>query len=88
MAAYLSSEPAGPSVVVELMEPADDRGLGIVPGLVWAFLIHDDGSAEPLAPDQPIERRRDGWLWLHFNLADASRRRMAARVGFRLAPWR
>jgi hypothetical protein len=71
MAAYLSSEPAGPSVVAELMEPADDRGLDIVPGLVWAFLIHDDGSAEPLALDKPIERRRDGWPWLHFNLADA-----------------
>jgi len=46
------------------------QGLGIVPGLVWAFRIHEDGSAEALALDQPIQHRRDGWLWLHFNLAD------------------
>ena len=42
----------------------------LVPGLVWAFRIHPDGSAEELAPDAPIEDRHDGWLWLHFNLAD------------------
>jgi zinc transporter len=44
---------------------------GIVPALVWAFRIHDDGSAEPLPIDQAIDDRRDGWLWLHLNLADA-----------------
>lgn len=71
MEAYAASEPAGPSVVVELMDLPDAQGFGIVPGLVWAFFIHDDGSAELLALDKPIERRRDGWLWLHFNLADA-----------------
>jgi zinc transporter len=46
------------------------KSLGVVPGLVWAFRIHEDGSAEPLAVDQPIELRHDGWLWLHLNLAD------------------
>jgi zinc transporter len=47
------------------------KSYGIVPALVWAFRIHDDGSAEPLPIDQAIDDRRDGWLWLHVNLADA-----------------
>jgi zinc transporter len=43
-----------------------------IPGLVWAFRIHSDGSSEALAVDEPIPfARDDGWLWLHFNLADA-----------------
>ena len=42
-----------------------------IPGLVWAFRIHSDGSSESLAVDQPIEFTHDGLLWLHFNLADA-----------------
>jgi zinc transporter len=69
MGANIASE-AGPSVVLDLMEPLGDRGFGIVPGLVWGFFIHDDGSAELLDVDRPIESRREGWLWLHFNLAD------------------
>ena len=56
----------------------------IIPGLVWAFRIHADGSAEALAVDQPIEQRHDGWLWLHLNLAD--RRAAAALRGFELPP--
>src|SRR5712672_1919789 len=42
-----------------------------IPGLVWAFRIHSDGSPESLAVDQPIEFTHDGLLWLHFNVADA-----------------
>src|SRR5262245_1801199 len=45
-------------------------GLGVVPALIWAFRIRDDGSAESLPVDAPISGRHDGWLWLHFNLAD------------------
>ena len=71
MEAHVASEPTSPSVVVDLTDRPDARGFGIVPGLVWAFRIHDDGSAELLALDKPIESRRDGWLWLHINLADA-----------------
>lgn len=41
-----------------------------IPGLIWAFRIHDDGRSEPLDVDQPIDLRHDGLLWLHFNLAD------------------
>ena len=46
-----------------------------IPGLVWAFRLHSDGSAEPLPIDQPIEFSHDGRLWLHFNLTDARRGR-------------
>src|SRR6195256_1731226 len=42
-----------------------------IPGLVWAFRIHSDGSSEPQAIDRPIALAHDGLLWLHFNLADA-----------------
>ena len=43
----------------------------IMPGLVWAFRIHADGTPESLPIDKPISLNDDGWLWLHFNLADA-----------------
>jgi zinc transporter len=42
----------------------------VIPGLVWAFRLHHDGSAEPLPVDAPIEFAHDGRLWLHFNLGD------------------
>src|SRR5262245_53504786 len=45
--------------------------LAPVPGLVWAFRIHSDGSSESLAVDRPLPSSHDGLLWLHFNLADA-----------------
>jgi zinc transporter len=45
-----------------------------VPGLVWAFRLHGDGSAETLSIDKPIEFTHDGRLWLHFNLTDARAR--------------
>ena len=44
-----------------LAEPAIGVGLPIadaasaIPGLVWAFRLHGDGSAEPLPIDVPIE---------------------------------
>jgi zinc transporter len=44
---------------------------GPIPGLVWAFRIHSDGSPEALAVDKPVSLTHDGLLWLHFNLADA-----------------
>jgi zinc transporter len=42
-----------------------------IPGLVWAFRIHSDGSPEALPADRPISFSHDGLLWLHLNLADA-----------------
>jgi zinc transporter len=42
----------------------------ILPGLVWAFRFSADGATRELAVDQPV-LSHDGWLWLHFNLADA-----------------
>lgn len=41
-----------------------------LPGLVWAIRFHLDGTSEELSVDQPIADQDDGWLWLHFNLAD------------------
>jgi zinc transporter len=69
MEAELSMLPSDPSVVIDLSAPAEPRDLGVVPGLVWAFRIHVDGTTQSLPVDQPIERHRDGGLWLHFNLA-------------------
>lgn len=42
-----------------------------MPGLVWAFRIHPEGTADELEIEQPLDNRHDGWSWLHFNLADA-----------------
>src|SRR6266446_2809800 len=42
-----------------------------IPGPVWAFRIHSDGTPEMLPVDRPIPFSHDGLLWLHFNLADA-----------------
>jgi zinc transporter len=54
----------------DIMESKPNGDLGIVPGLVWAFRIHDDGKADALDINLPIEPGHDGWLWLHFNLSD------------------
>jgi zinc transporter len=65
-------------------KPIEPKEFDVIPGLVWAFRIHADGSAEALAVDQPIEQRHDGWLWLHLNLAD--QRAAAALHAFALPP--
>ncbi|MGY3614686.1 transporter [Bradyrhizobium sp. USDA 10063] len=51
-----------------------------IPGLVWAFRLHSDGSAEALPIDAPIEFSHDGRLWLHFNLADGRTRQWLAAL--------
>jgi zinc transporter len=52
-------------------DPARDTPqIGLVPGLVWAFRIHDNGTADPLPIDQPIESPHQGWVWLHIDLAN------------------
>jgi zinc transporter len=43
---------------------------GQIPGLLWGFRIHEDGSADPLTLDQAIDNRHDGWLWLHLDLSN------------------
>ncbi len=55
---------------LDLSTPSQSSNYGVVPGLVWAFHIHTDGSSETLALDQPIKAPHDGWLWLHINLID------------------
>jgi zinc transporter len=68
----MSVDPSRPSISFHSFdEPAEVTSFGIVPALVWAFRIQEDGSAQPLPVDEPIDNRRDGWLWLHLNLADA-----------------
>jgi zinc transporter len=49
-----------------------------IPGLVWAFRLHNDGAAESLPIELPIEFTHDGRLWLHFNLTDARTRHWLA----------
>jgi len=68
MDAQVSSPPPTPSLADSA--PTARDSFGVVPGLVWAFRIHDDGTADPMPIDAPIERHHDGWLWLHLNLAD------------------
>jgi zinc transporter len=53
---------------------------GPVLGLVWAFRLHHDGTAEALPIDKPIEFTHDGRLWLHFNLTDARARSWLASL--------
>ena len=55
---------------LDLSRSLKSPNYGVIPGLVWAFHIHADGSSETLEIDQPIEARHDGWLWLHLNLVD------------------
>jgi zinc transporter len=45
--------------------------VGALPGLVCAFRLKPDGTAEELAVDHPIAEEPGHSLWLHFNLADA-----------------
>lgn len=56
---------------IETDRPRDERHLGIVPGLVWAFRVLPGGSADAVSPFSEIENAHGGWLWLHFNLSDA-----------------
>jgi zinc transporter len=67
---------AGPEPEKIAVLSLDDRAGSDValPGLVWAFRLRSDGSAESLAVDAPITLPHDGRLWLHFNLADARTR--------------
>lgn len=49
----------------------DSAGLPAMalPGLVFAYRFHPDGSSEQLDVERP-PAPDGGWLWLHFNLAD------------------
>lgn len=54
----------------DIATPPPSLGNPSIPGLVWAFRLHLDGSAESLPIDSPIEFSHDGRLWLHLNLGD------------------
>ena len=57
-----------------------------IPGLVWAFRIHPDGSAEILPIDKPVDFNQGGLLWLHFNLADGRSLQWLAGAAFDAPP--
>lgn len=69
---FMSSVDVAEPAKLSIMPIAD--ATSAIPGLVWAFRLHSDGSAEPLPIDAPIEFSHDGRLWLHFNLTDARAR--------------
>lgn len=64
MAEVLKSAPATGGAPIEAPAKA-------LPGLISAFRLKADGAIEELAVDRPIAEEPEGWLWLHFNLADA-----------------
>ncbi len=67
-AARSATESQGAAAAAGPNSPPPGQAL---PGLVWAFHSPAGGAAEELALDRPLPDRSDGWLWLHFNLADA-----------------
>jgi zinc transporter len=50
----------------------------IIPGLVWGFHIGEDSLATRISDPAELADRRDGWFWLHFNLADMRARHWLA----------
>lgn len=45
---------------------------GPLPGLVWAYRADASATASELPPDSPLHLPgAPGWLWLHFNMAEA-----------------
>ena len=71
-----------PDLDIDFSITPDDAGYGVIPGLVWAFRIHEDGSSEPLPIDKPIDNPHDGWLWLHLNLTDTRTSRWLSAIDF------
>src|SRR5262245_10716758 len=68
---------AGPAKIVSAISDP----VSAIAGLVWAFRLHGDGTAEALPIDGPIEFTHDGRLWLHFNLTDARVRPWIVKSG-------
>lgn len=64
--------PANPSVTAQFPSNVRKAEAKHLAGLVCAFRFHADGTPDELNVDRPIADG-DGWLWLHFNLADAPR---------------
>ena len=66
----------------ETKSPVHDAGVVAreaddgLPGLVWAYRFDDEGVALRLAGDAVAAATgdADGWVWLHFNLADSRAR--------------
>ncbi len=70
------------NVNIDVSITPEETGYGVVPGLVWAFRIHEDGSSESLPIDKPIDNQHDGWLWFHLNLTDTRASRWLSTIDF------
>ena len=66
----MPANPSGAATLPGDVEATDAKPLA---GLVCAFRFHADGTPEELNVDRPIADG-EGWLWLHFNVADARAR--------------
>jgi zinc transporter len=66
----MTAEPATQVVARSSAAAVSALPVGQIPGLLWGFRIHENGSADPLPPDEPIDNRHDGWLWLHLDLSN------------------
>ena len=53
------------------LKPVGAAQAQALPGLISAFRFDDDGTVTEIPVDQPIPTAAQGWVWLHFNLADA-----------------
>ena len=65
---------------IAITSPGDAREMQTKPlaGLVFACRFHPNGSSEERNVERPIADG-EGWLWLHFNLADARKRTSAPK---------
>ncbi len=61
--------------------PAPTSQAEIIPGLIWAFRINEDGTASSLLVDQPIEHTHQTWLWLHLDLTHVPATRWLEEAG-------
>ena len=79
--------PSVPSIAPTLPSPNMEFQAMPLAGLVMAFRFHPDGSPEELDVDKPIAGQ-DGWLWLHFDLADTRSHRFSSTTSCLPAPAR
>jgi hypothetical protein len=56
----IASAAAPPSNTLD--QSTSGTSFGIVPALVWAFRINEDGTAQSLPVDQPVGEQPGTWL--------------------------
>jgi zinc transporter len=60
----------GPSNQIQALAAVQAPPASAISGLMCAFRFGADGAGHPLPVDKPIDGAGEGWLWLHFSLAD------------------